>query len=131
MLEVRNVFQSRELRHLKLTRNFSPQLNSEQDCECLNCVPCRLPQVTWNSSRRAWRTTMEGHGSVIQALQNLPGIDMRIEGLHDVPQKILEVSIYQTIDKEVHCSSYYSTKLMAILVETIMAILWLCTCTKT
>ncbi len=35
---------------------------------------------------------MEAHIAVIQALQNMPGIDMRIEGLHDVPQRVLQAS---------------------------------------
>lgn len=34
---------------------------------------------------------MEGHVSVMEALQNLPGIDMRIDGLHDVPRRVLQV----------------------------------------
>ena len=36
---------------------------------------------------------METHTSVIQALQDLPGLDMRIEGLHDVPQRVLQASL--------------------------------------
>ncbi len=54
---------------------------------------CRLPGVEFLPGERVWRTSIRGHDAVMEALQSLPGLDMRVEGLHAVPRSILQVAL--------------------------------------
>ena len=45
----------------------------------------------WVQRERVWRTAIANHDRVLRALQEVPGIQLKIEGLHDVPIRVLTV----------------------------------------
>jgi hypothetical protein len=53
--------------------------------------PCRLQNVAYLSGERVWRTTVRNYDAVMEALQGLPGLDVRVDGLHAVPRLIVQV----------------------------------------
>ena len=52
----------------------------------------RLKEVTYLPSQRVYRTSIAAHERVINELHKVPGIRLKMEELHDVPQKVLKVS---------------------------------------
>ena len=56
---------------------------------------CRMGDLVWVQRERVWRTVIANHDRVLCALQEVPGIQLKMEGLHDVPLRVLTVRSVQ------------------------------------
>ena len=52
---------------------------------------CRRADVTWLSDERVWRTTFAAYQEIIKALETVPGVNLKMEELHELPLKIITV----------------------------------------
>ena len=51
----------------------------------------RMGDLVWVQRERVWRTAIANQDRVLRALQEVSGIQLKIEGLHDVPARVLTV----------------------------------------
>ena len=54
-----------------------------------------MGDLRWVQRERVWRTAIMNHDRVLRALQEVPGIQLKIEGLHDVPLRVVTVRLVQ------------------------------------